>query len=124
MPGAQEQLIQAVYRANPKTILVLVNGFSLAVNWEQDSIPAIISAWFDGQAQGNAIADVLFGDYNPGGKLSTTWFKSLSDLPPMDDYNIKNNRTYMYFKGTPLYPFGYGLSYTTFGYSNLVISST
>ena len=80
LPGAQEQLIQAVSRANPKTIVVLVTGFSLAVNWAQDSIPAILCAWYDGQAQGTAIADVLFGDYNPGGKLSTTWYKSALSL--------------------------------------------
>jgi beta-glucosidase len=123
LPGSQEQLIKAVYHANPKTILVLETGFSLAINWEQDSIPAILTAWFDGQSQGTAIADILFGDYNPGGKLSTTWFKSLADLPSMDDYDIKHNRTYMYFKGTPLYPFGYGLSYTKFAYSNLKLSS-
>ena len=124
LPGVQEQLIQAVVHANPKTIVVLVTGFSLAVNWEQDSVPAIICAWYDGQAQGTAIADVIFGDYNPGGRLSTTWYKSADDLPPMNDYDIKNNRTYMYFKGIPLYPFGYGLSYTSFEYSNLTLSST
>jgi beta-glucosidase len=124
LPGSQEALIKAVYAANPKTILVLVNGFSLAVNWEQDNLPAIMSAWFDGQAQGTAIADVLFGDYNPGGKLASTWYKSISDIPSKYDYNIRNNRTYMYFKGTPLYPFGYGLSYTTFSYSNLAVSAS
>ncbi len=123
LPGAQETLLKAVYRANPKTVLVLVNGYSLAINWAQDSIPAILSAWYDGQAQGTAIADVLFGTVNPRGKLSTTWFKSIADLPPMNDYNIKHNRTYMYFKGTPLYPFGHGLSYTSFEYSNLKITS-
>lgn len=123
LPGVQEELIKAVFHANPKTIVVLVTGYSLAVNWEEDSIPAIISAWYDGQAQGSAIADVLFGDYNPGGKLSTTWYKSVADLPSMNDYDIKHNRTYMYFKGTPLYPFGFGLSYSTFRYSNLKISS-
>jgi len=123
LPGVQEQLIKAVFHANPKTIVVLVNGYQLAINWAQDSIPAIISAWYDGQAQGTAIADILFGDYNPRGKLSTTWYKSTADLPSMNDYNIKNNRTYQYFKGTPLYPFGYGLSYTTFEYSNLKISA-
>lgn len=123
LPGVQEQLIQAIYHVNPKTIVVLVTGGSLAINWEQDSVPAILTAWYDGQAQGTAIADVLFGDHNPRGKLSTTWYKSLTDLPPMDDYDIKNNRTYMYFKGTPLYPFGYGLSYTDFAYSNLKLSS-
>jgi len=123
LPGIQEKLIKAVFRANPKTIVVLVNGYSLAINWPQDSIPAIVSAWYGGQAQGTAIADVLFGDYNPKGRLSTTWYKSTTDLPPMNDYDIKNNRTYMYFKGTPLYPFGYGLSFTSFEYSNLKISS-
>jgi beta-glucosidase len=123
LPGVQEQLIKAVFHANPKTIIVLVTGFSLSINWEQDSIPAILTAWYDGQAQGAAIADVIFGDYNPRGKLSTTWYKSVSDLPSMNDYDIKTNRTYMYFKGTPLYPFGYGLSYTTFGFSNLQLSS-
>jgi hypothetical protein len=123
LPGVQEQLIKAVFHANPKTIVVLVTGFSLAINWAQDSIPAILTAWYDGQAQGEAIADVIFGTYNPRGKLSSTWYKSVSDLPPMNDYNIKNNRTYMYFKGTPLYPFGYGLSYTTFTYSNINLNS-
>ncbi|MGA2408716.1 MAG: glycoside hydrolase family 3 C-terminal domain-containing protein [Bacteroidales bacterium] len=124
LPGVQEKLIKAVYHANPKTIVVLVNGFPLAINWLQDSIPAIISAWYDGQAQGTAIADVLFGDFNPKGKLTSTWYKSISDLPLMNDYDIKNNRTYMYFNGTPLYPFGYGLSYTNFEYSNLHLSSS
>lgn len=122
IPGVQGELIQAVRNANPNTILVLVTGFSLSVTWANDSVPAILSAWYGGQAQGTAIADVIFGDFNPRGKLSTTWFRSADDLPPMDDYDIKNNRTYMYFKGTPLYPFGHGLSFTRFEYSNLEIS--
>jgi beta-glucosidase len=75
------------------------------------------------QEEGNALADVLFGDYNPAGRLNQTWVKSINDLPPMMDYNIRNGRTYMYFKGQPLYPFGYGLSYTTFAYSNLHTSA-
>ena len=124
LPGAQEQLIEAVYNANPNTILVLVTGGALSVNWAQDSLPAILCAWYDGQSQGTAIADVLFGEYNPGGKLTTTWYKSTTDLPDMDDYDIKNNRTYMYFEDNPLYPFGYGLSYTDFAYNNLKLSST
>ncbi len=123
LPGAQEQLIKAVYHANPRTILVLVTGASLSVNWAQDSIPAILCAWYDGQSQGTAIADVIFGDYNPGGKLTTTWYKSVTDLPSMADYDIKHNRTYMYFNRIPLYPFGYGLSYTAFSYHNLTLSS-
>ena len=124
LPGVQEQLIQAVYQANPKTVVVLVNGFSLAINWTQANIPAIVSAWYGGESQGTAIADALFGAYNPGGRLTSTWYSSLSDLPSMDDYDIKNNRTYMYFTGTPIYPFGFGLSYTTFTYDNLALTST
>jgi beta-glucosidase len=123
LPGAQELLIREVSRANPRTILVLVSGSTLSIPGINDSIPAIVAAWYDGQAQGSAIADVLFGDYNPGGKLTSTWHRSVNDLPPMDSYNIRNNRTYMYFPGEPLYPFGYGLSYTTFEYSNLARSS-
>ncbi|MBN1182170.1 MAG: glycoside hydrolase family 3 C-terminal domain-containing protein [Bacteroidales bacterium] len=124
LPGVQEQLVKAVYDVNPNTILVLVTGSALSVNWAQDSLPAILCAWYDGQAQGTAIAEVLFGDYNPGGKLSTTWYKSTTDLPAMSDYDIKNNRTYMYFEDTPLYPFGFGLSYTDFSYDNQTLSST
>jgi beta-glucosidase len=123
LPGAQEQLIQAVYAANPNTVLVLVQGSSLAVNWAQENLPAMLTAWYDGQAQGTAIADVLFGDYNPAGRLSTTWYAGTTDLPSMHDYNIRNNRTYMYYEGEPLYPFGYGLSYTEFTYENLVVGS-
>jgi beta-glucosidase len=123
LPGVQEELIQAVYQANPRTVVVLISGFSLAVNWTAANVPALLSAWYDGQSQGTAIADVLFGDYNPGGKLTTTWYKYLTDLPDINDYNVRHNRTYLYFTGAPLYPFGYGLSYTSFAYSNLRISS-
>ena len=123
LPGVQEQLIQAVYAANPKTIVILVTGASLAINWTQENVPAILCSWYNGQAQGTAIADVLFGDYNPAGRLSTTWYKSINDLPAMSNYDVKNNRTYMYFEGTPLYPFGYGLSYTEFTYSNFKTSA-
>lgn len=122
LPGVQEELIKAVYEANPNTVVVLVNGFPLAINWTNEHVPAIIAAWYGGQSQGTAIADVLFGDYNPGGRLTTTWYKSVDDLPPLADYSIRNGRTYQYFRGVPLYPFGYGLSYTTFSYSNLRIS--
>ncbi|MBN1132043.1 MAG: glycoside hydrolase family 3 C-terminal domain-containing protein [Bacteroidales bacterium] len=123
LPGVQDELIQSVYAANPNTVVVLVTGFSLGVNWPQEHVPAILTAWYNGQSQGTAIADVLFGDYNPAGRLCTTWYKSVEDLPDMDDYNIRNNRTYMYFEGEPLYPFGYGLSYTTFGYDSLKLES-
>ncbi|HEY2583624.1 MAG TPA: fibronectin type III-like domain-contianing protein, partial [Mucilaginibacter sp.] len=94
-------------------------NFPYTINWEQDSIPAIVHITHCSQEQGNALADALFGDINPGGKLVQTWPDSLSQVPPMMDYNIRHGRTYMYFKGKPLYPFGFGLSYTTFQYSNM-----
>ena len=121
--GQQEQLVKQVYSVNPKTIVVLVSSFPYAINWTQEHVPAIVHMTHASQDEGTAIAQVLFGDYNPGGHLTTTWPKSLDQLPPMMDYNIRHGRTYMYFKGEPLYPFGYGLSYTTFAYSNLKASS-
>ena len=120
---AQEQLIKDVLQANPRTIVVLKASFPFAINWAQENVPAIVHMAHNSQEEGNALADVLFGDYNPAGRLVQTWVKSIDDLPPMMDYNIRNNRTYMYFKGQPLYPFGYGLSYTTFAYSNLHTSA-
>ena len=119
LPGAQGDLIQAVAAANPKTIIVLITAGPLAVDWAQANVPAIVSAFYDGQAQGTAIADVLFGDTNPGGKLSTSWYKGITTLPPIDDYDIRKGRTYLYFDGEVLYPFGHGLSYTEFVYGNL-----
>ena len=103
-------------------MLVLLNGSALAVNWAQANVPAIVEAWYPGQAAGTAIADVLFGDYNPGGRLPVTFYKSVNDLPAFDDYKMAG-RTYRFFKGEPLYPFGHGLSYTTFAYKNLRTSS-
>ena len=119
----QEPLIQAVYKANPKTVVVLVSGFPYAINWTQQNVPAVIHTSHSGQEEGTAIADVLFGDYNPAGRLVQTWPKSVDQLPPMMDYDIRHGRTYMYFKGEPLYPFGYGLSYTTFKYAKLRTSA-
>ena len=119
LPGAQSDLIKAVFQANPKTVVVLINGNPLSIPWVQKNIPCIIEAWYAGQSQGTAIAEALFGDYNPGGKLTSTWVSSIRDLPDMDDYSIFNNRTYMFFTGKPLYPFGYGLSYTTFSIADL-----
>ena len=104
--------------------MVLKASFPFAINWAQENVPAIVHMAHNSQEEGNALADVLFGDYNPAGRLVQTWVKSIDDLPPMMDYNIRNGRTYMYFKGQPLYPFGYGLSYTTFAYSNLRASSS
>jgi len=117
--SGQEELAQQIFAANPKTVLVLVSSFPYAINWEQENMPAIVHMANSSQEMGNGLADVLFGDYNPAGRTDQTWPKSLDQIPPMMDYNIRNGRTYMYFKGEPLYPFGYGLSYTTFAYSNL-----
>ena len=120
----QEELIKQVYAANPKTIVVLLSSFPYAINWTQENVPALVHMSQNSQETGSALADVLFGDYNPAGRLVQTWPRSLEQLPPMMDYNIRNGRTYMYFKGEPLYPFGYGLSYTTFAYSGLRTSSS
>jgi beta-glucosidase len=121
--GTQEELIKQVLAANPKTIVVLKSSFPYAINWTQENVPTILHLAHSSQEEGNALADVLFGDYNPAGRLVQTWPKSLDQLPEMLDYNIRNGRTYMYFKGEPLYPFGFGLSYTSFDYSNLKTSA-
>ena len=125
LPGDQQKLLESIYAVNPNVVLVLQTCSSMTINWAKQHIPAIVEAWYDGQAQGQAIADVLYGDYNPSGRLTSTWYNSLSDLPTgMLDYDIrKAGYTYMYHKGTPLYPFGYGLSYTTFEYSGFTLSS-
>jgi beta-glucosidase len=122
LPGAQHELVQAIHAANPRTILVISSNAPVAVNWEQANLPAIVGGLFLGEQQGHALADVLFGEYNPGGKLSTTWYRRIEDLPDFHDYNIRNGRTYLYFQGDPLYAFGHGLSYTTFRYANLQVS--
>ena len=118
----QEQLVKQVFAVNPKTIVVLVSSFPFTINWSQEHVPAILHMAHSSQDEGTAIAKVLFGDYNPGGHLVTTWPQSEQQLPPMMDYNIRDGRTYMYFKSKPLYAFGYGLSYTTFRYDNLRVS--
>jgi len=120
---AQEQLVKQVYAVNPKTVVILVSSFPIAINWTEANVPAILHMAHTSQDEGTALAKVLFGDYNPGGHLVETWPKSVDQLPPMMDYNIRDGRTYMYFKGEPLYPFGFGLSYTSFKYSNLRTSS-
>jgi beta-glucosidase len=103
-------------------VMVLVASFPFAINWSQENLPAILHMTHNAQEMGTAIAEVLFGDYNPGGRLVETWPKSLDQVPAMMDYDIRHGRTYMYFRGDPLYPFGYGLSYTTFRYSKLRVS--
>ncbi len=124
VPADQQTLLKAVYAANPNTVLVVVSGFPHTMTWENDNIPAIVYAWYAGQEQGNAIADVLFGDYNPGGKLPVTFYENENDLPRIGDYNITKGRTYWFFKGDVLYPFGDGLSYTNFEFSNLALSDS
>jgi beta-glucosidase len=120
----QEELIKAVLQANPKTIVVLISSFPYAINWTQDNVPAILHMALNSQEEGRALATVLFGDYNPAGRLVQTWPKSLEQLPPMLDYDIRRGRTYMYLRDKPLYPFGYGLSYTTFEYRDLKTSAS
>jgi beta-glucosidase len=124
LPGVQPELIQAIYAVNPKIVLVLSSNNTVSVEWEQEHLPAIVCAICAGQAQGTAIAEVLFGDYNPGGKLPCTWYRSVDQLPPTHDYDIRKGRTYMYFEGDALYPFGYGLSYTTFSLDQLQMAAT
>ena len=122
LPAAQQRLLERVVAVGKPTVLVLLNGSALAVNWADQHVPAILEAWYPGQAGGTAIADVLFGDYNPGGRLPVTFYRDVNDLPAFTDYHMKG-RTYRFFTGQPLYPFGHGLSYTTFGYRNLAVSS-
>lgn len=120
----QEELIKTVFAANPKTIVVLISSFPYAINWTQENVPAILHMALNSQEEGHALATVLFGDYNPAGRLVQTWPKSLEQLPPMMDYDIRHGRTYMYFRDRPLYSFGYGLSYTTFAYRDLKINAS
>jgi len=115
LPAIQTELIRKIHALGKPTVLVLLNGSALAFNWEAENLPAIINAWYPGQAGGTAIADVIFGDYNPAGRLPVTFYKSIDQISPFDEYDM-TGKTYRYFEGTPLYEFGYGLSYTTFAY--------
>ena len=121
LPRAQEELLRAVHATGTPVVLVLLNGSAVAVNWAAEHVPAIVEAWYPGQEGGTALADVLFGDYNPAGRLPVTFYKSAEQLPPFEDYRMRG-RTYRYFEGDALYPFGHGLSYTTFQYSNPSVS--
>ncbi|MDD4922913.1 MAG: glycoside hydrolase family 3 C-terminal domain-containing protein, partial [Bacteroidales bacterium] len=116
LPATQTELMKELCKLGKPIVLVLLNGSAIAFNWENENISAIVEAWYPGQAGGTAIADVLFGDYNPAGRLPLTFYKSIDQIPAFDDYNM-TGKTYRFFKGTPLYEFGYGLSYTTFEYS-------
>ena len=122
LPQSQEALLKAVVATGKPVVVVLLSGSALAVNWANDNASAMLQAWYPGGEGGTAIADVLFGDYNPAGRLPVTFYKSVDQLPPFTDYSMQG-RTYRYFKGEPLYPFGYGLSYTRFAYSNVRVKS-
>src|ERR671939_1259835 len=123
LPARQQGLLEAVAATGKPVVLVLLNGSALAVNWAQQHVSAIVEAWYPGQAGGSALADVLFGDYNPAGRLPVTFYKSVEQLPPFENYDM-DGRTYRYFRSDPLYPFGFGLSYTRFRYDYLRLSAT
>jgi beta-glucosidase len=118
LPRAQEQLLEELAASGKPVVLVLMNGSALAPNWADQHVPAILEAWYPGEEGGTAVAEALAGDFSPSGKLPLTFYKSVDQIPAFDDYNMKG-RTYRYFTREPLYPFGYGLSYTNFDYSNL-----
>lgn len=115
----QEDLVKLILKANPKTVMLLVSSFPYAINWSEEHVPAILHVSHSSQELGNGVADVLFGKTSPAGRLVQTWITSIDQLPPILDYNIRNGRTYMYDKHPPLFPFGYGLTYTNFEYSDL-----
>jgi len=121
LPAPQEQLLQRVQAVGKPTVLVLMNGSALGVNWADQHVPAIVEAWYPGEQGGTAVAALLAGDFSPGGRLPVTFYQSVDQLPPFDDYSM-SKRTYRYFAGNPLYPFGYGLSFTAFSYSNSHVS--
>jgi beta-glucosidase len=118
LPHAQDQLLQQLVATGKPVVLVLMNGSPLSINWADEHVNAILEAWYPGEEGGTAVADALAGDFSPSGKLPLTFYKSVAQLPAFEDYNM-SRRTYRYFTGEPLYPFGYGLSYTSFQFSNL-----
>jgi len=120
LPAGEEKLLKALAKTGKPVVLVLTGGSAVAVNWEEKNLPAIIDAWYPGEEGGDAVADVLFGDYDPAGRLPVTFYKSVKDVPPFEDYDM-SGRTYRYFKGSALYPFGFGLSYTRFEYSGITV---
>jgi beta-glucosidase len=121
LPAEEEALLGALKGAGKPLVVVLMNGSALAVNWANDHANAILEAWYSGEEGGTAIAETLAGTNNPGGRLPVTFYKGIEQLPPFEDYAVKN-RTYRYFEGQPLYAFGYGLTYSKFEYSNLKLS--
>ncbi|MFL6605794.1 MAG: glycoside hydrolase family 3 C-terminal domain-containing protein [Steroidobacteraceae bacterium] len=122
LPAPQHKLLERVQAIGKPTVLVLMNGSALGINWADQNVAAIVEAWYPGGEGGTAVAALLAGDFSPSGRLPLTFYKSVDQLPSFDDYSM-GKRTYRYFAGEPLYPFGYGLSYTTFGYSNGRVSN-
>lgn len=122
LPGAQQQLLEAVFKANPRTVAVIMSGGPVSVKWAAANVPAILAAWYPGEEAGTALANVLFGEHNPSGRLPYTVYDSVDQIPPSDEYDITKGYTYMYFSGKPQFAFGHGLSYTTFRYSGLRVS--
>ncbi|MEZ0242088.1 MAG: glycoside hydrolase family 3 C-terminal domain-containing protein, partial [Sphingomonas sp.] len=123
LPGPQQALLERLHATGKPVVLVLMNGSALSVNWADANIPAIVEAWYPGGQGGAAVASLIAGDFSPAGRLPITFYKSVDQLPAFGDYAM-GNRTYRYFKGDVLYPFGHGLSYTSFGYANATASST
>lgn len=121
LPAAQEDLVKKIAALGKPTVLVLMNGGALAVNWSAQHQPAIIEAWYPGEEGGTAVAEALAGDFSPAGRLPVTFYTGVAQLPAFEDYSMAN-RTYRYFKGEPLFPFGYGLSYTSFAYRHATVS--
>ncbi len=123
LPAIQQKLLEALHKTGKPIVMVLTGGSAMAIDWADKNLHAILMSWYPGQRGGNAVADVLFGDTNPAGRLPITFYKENETLPPFDDYSMVN-RTYRYFTGTALYPFGYGLSYTRFNYSGLKLDQS
>ncbi|KCZ48100.1 glycoside hydrolase family 3 C-terminal domain-containing protein [Hyphomonas pacifica] len=120
LPESQESLLKDLYATGKPVVMVNFSGSAMGLNWESENLPAIVQAFYPGEKAGNAIADLLWGEYSPSGRLPVTFYKSVDDLPDFGDYSMQN-RTYKYYEGEPLYPFGYGLSYTSFGYDGLSV---
>jgi beta-glucosidase len=118
LPAPQEQLLEKIHAVGKPVVLVLTNGSALSINWADANLPAILEAWYPGEEGGTAVAGAIAGDFSPAGRLPVTFYKSVDQLPPFEDYSMAK-RTYRYFDGEPLYPFGYGLSFTSFAYKNV-----
>jgi beta-glucosidase len=123
LPAPQQKLLERLHATGKPVVLVLMNGSALSVNWAEANLPAIVEAWYPGGEGGQAVAELLAGDFSPAGRLPVTFYKSAEQLPPFSDYSMKG-RTYRYFKDEPLYPFGYGLSYTSFAYGKPALGKT